>query len=78
MGNRPSQDSIILEHLKGNSVGITSIEAFSEYGITRLSAVIFRLRKAGHNIVAEDMSVVNRYGTTVHFSRYKLIEGGEA
>lgn len=78
MSTKYTQDRAILEHLKNNSVGITSIEAFELYGITRLSAIIFRLRKAGHIIVSNDLTTVNRYGHTVRYSRYTLIEGSES
>ena len=42
----------VLEHLK-NHVGITSMEAIDLYGATRLSAIIFNLRKYGYNIKSQ-------------------------
>ena len=45
-----SQSKLILKHLQVHKT-ITSMEAISLYGATRLSAIIFDLRKAGHNIV---------------------------
>ena len=53
---------------------ITSWEAFKELGVTRLSAVIFNLRKDGHEITSWSETVTNRYGDKVSFSRYRLIE----
>lgn len=67
-----TQDDRILRHLKENK-SITSWEAIREYGITRLSAVIFRLRKAGHSIENEIVYARNRYDEPVHFVRYKLV-----
>ena len=43
MKKQITQDDRVLRHLEEND-GITSWEAIKEYGITRLSAVIFRLR----------------------------------
>lgn len=49
---------------------ITSFEAFSDSGITRLSAVVFDLRKEGYNIQSETIGRKNRYGELAHFSKY--------
>ena len=38
-----TQTDVILEHLK-NYGTITSMEAFDLYGVTRLAAIIYRLR----------------------------------
>lgn len=65
-----TQDSIVLNHLKDKS--ITSMEAIKEYGITRLSAVVCRLRKGGYNIVGESIPVTNRFGRVVYVTRYTL------
>ena len=66
-----TQDDRILKHLKEND-GITTWLAIKEYGVTRLSAVIFRLRKRGFNIKNEWVYARNRYGEPVHFAKYKL------
>ena len=44
MQPRRTQNQLILSELKSNPTGISSIEAFSKYGITRLSARIYDLR----------------------------------
>ena len=54
---------------------ITSWSAIREFGITRLSAVIFNLRKDGWNIENEWEHTTNRYGDAVKYVRYKLIKG---
>lgn len=52
---------------------ITSWEAFGEFGITRLSAIIFNLRhKDGLDIVSKAETRKNRYGEKVTFERYSL------
>lgn len=63
---------LILEHLKNNE-GITSIQAFELYGATRLSAVIFNLRKYGYIIQNDWKTGKDRYGNSCRFVQYKLI-----
>lgn len=53
---------------------ITSYEAFRELGVTRLSAVIFSLKKLGYEFKTENEHSKNRYGDKVVFSRYYLVE----
>ena len=60
----------ILNHL--NQYGsITSWEAIREYGITRLSAVIYELRKE-YNIVSTFETTKNRYGDKISYAKYIL------
>lgn len=66
-----TQDDRVLRHLQDND-GITSWEAIKEYGITRLSAVIFRLRKK-YTITNEWVYARNRYDEPVKFVRYRLV-----
>ena len=51
---------------------ISSLEAFKELGVTRLSAVIFNLARDGYQIDRRTEHAVNRYGNPVHFTRYSL------
>ena len=55
---------------------ITSLEAFRDLGVTRLSGVIFDLRKT-HAIGAKTEKTRNRYGESRSYSRYYLKEGAE-
>ena len=68
-----TQEQRILKHLKENG-SITSWEAIMEYGITRISARIFELRKQGYKITNERISTKNRYGDNVSYVNYKLEE----
>lgn len=68
-----TQREAILKVLKSGDT-ISSMEAFAEFGITRLSAIIFDLRKRGYDITSTDEKTTNRFGGTVVFSRYKLEE----
>lgn len=71
-----NQTQMILKHLQKNK-GITSMEAISEYGITRLASRIHELRESGHNIQNFWEESVNRYGVKVKYVRYVLIKKKE-
>lgn len=58
----------VLRHLKQYK-SITSFEAFTEYGATRLSAIIFVLRKK-HIINDEWIVRTNRFGDDVRTNRF--------
>lgn len=60
----------ILEHLQEQG-HITSMEAWSQYHITRLAAVIFKLRKMGYNITTYDCVGRNEYGV-YNYADYRL------
>ena len=49
---------------------ITSMEAIELYGETRLSAIIFNLRKKGYNIVNMNETGIDRYGNECRYVRY--------
>lgn len=68
-----SQKTRVLNHLKDFG-SITSWEAFQDYGITRLSAVIFDLKhKDGIPVdCSEKITRRNRYDEKVSFTKYKL------
>ena len=66
-----TQTDMVLEYLKENET-ITTWQAYELFGITRLSAKIFDLRKMGYNISSNNTTKVNRYGRKVTFSTYRL------
>ena len=49
---------------------ITSWEAIKEYGATRLSAIIFNLRKRGMEIDTEMVEFTDRFGDKSRFGKY--------
>lgn len=51
---------------------ITSFEAFKDLGVTRLSAVIFDMKKDGVEIYGKMETCKNRYGDAVSYKRYSL------
>ena len=52
--------------------GITSMEAIKQFGATRLSAIIFKLRKKGYNIETVKCEGTDRFGNKMQFARYYL------
>lgn len=66
-----SQRDDIIRHLMTEG-SITAWEAIKEYGSTRLSAIVYELRKQGWNIESEMVTAKNRYGNPVTFARYRF------
>ena len=66
-----SQNDAILKHLESHT-GITSMEAFKLYGITRLSARIHDLKERGHKISTVDREVDKGDGKKTRFCEYRL------
>lgn len=61
----------IIRHL--NDYGsITTLDAFNEYGITRLASRICDLRKSGYDINKRFETSYNRYGEKVSYIRYSM------
>ena len=67
-----TQLSEVLRYLQTHKRGITQVQAFELFGATRLSDIIFRLRKLGWDIVTESVTAKNRYGHTTTYARYRL------
>ena len=51
---------------------ITTFDAFTDLGITRLASRIHDLRTMGYKIKVERVSKKNRYGESVTFNKYSL------
>lgn len=70
--NKITKSSQVKTHLleKGKIDTWTAIEL---YGATRLSALIFNLRRRGYNIVSQPASVKDRNGNLCNFVVYILI-----
>ena len=77
MKKTTNKSQLVKEHLltKGK---ITSWEAIQEYGATRLSDIIFRLRKSGYNILTNNIAFTDRYGNTGQYAEYVYIGGQNA
>ena len=64
-----NQHDEIKWHLQQNS-SITSWEAIKNYGITRLAAIIFNLRKEGFTIVSNKEIVKKKFGREITVVTY--------
>lgn len=71
MKNHKGNVGRVLEYLKTHK-GITSMQAFELFGATRLSSIIFILRKE-YKIESVEREGKNRFGTKVRFDEYQLI-----
>lgn len=71
MKKRINKTQLVLDHLEKYGT-ITSLEAIELYGATRLSSIIYNLRKRGHKIVTEDMPFTDRFGTKSICGKYIL------
>lgn len=70
--NKTNKTEEVLKHLKEHG-SITSIEAIEQYGATRLSAIIYKLRKRGFNIETITIPFTDRYGTKSQYGKYILV-----
>lgn len=73
MGKRKemTQEDRVLQFMKDTG-SITSWQAIQQFGITRLSAKIFNLRREGYEITNKTIFSKNRYGEPIHFVEYQL------
>lgn len=63
----------ILRHLKDYG-SINPLEALGQYGIMRLASRITDLKRRGYLISKETKKSKNRYGETVRYAEYRLVE----
>ena len=61
----------VIDWLKTHA-SISSMEAIQSFGATRLSAIIFNLRKRGYDIEAVTCEGTDRFGNKMTFARYYL------
>lgn len=57
---------------------ITPMDAIMDYGIMRLGARIFELKKSGVDIKTRIVKGKNRFGETTHFAEYRLEDRANA
>jgi hypothetical protein len=69
-----NQRKEVLNHLQTKG-SITSVEAIQNYGATRLSSIIFDLRKLGYNVITEMTDGYTRYGEHCQYATYRLKDG---
>lgn len=59
----------VLEYLKKNK-SMTSLDAINLCCATRLSDIIYRLRKKGYNIITKDEEMIDQFGSSCDYARY--------
>lgn len=70
-GDRMTQKDMVLDYIRDFG-SITPMDAFRDLGITRLAAVVCKLRREGHDIHKEREHALNRYGQNVRYVRYSF------
>jgi len=68
-----TQTNEVLKHLKKHR-SITSLEAINKFGATRLSSIIFRLRKRGYDIRTVMCNTKTRYGADAAYAKYTYVK----
>lgn len=69
-----TQKDMVLDYM--NQYGsISTLEAFRDLGITRLSARIFELKEKGIRIGSKWTTAKNRFGKKVAFMTYYIEQG---
>ena len=71
-----NKTTAVLDHMKEHG-SITQMEAIELFGATRLSAIVFNLRRKGHDIETVTMGTTDRYGHAVNYAKYVLHEKEE-
>ena len=72
-GKPPTQVEDLIAYLKEWDHGITSFEAYSELGITQLTARISEARKKGHEFTRTWEKRHARNGRPIKVKRYRLV-----
>ena len=70
---KPTQNMRLFDYLSTGRT-ITPLEAWTELGIYRLSARIYDLRNAGHDITSRITGVYNRFGEVFMVAEYQLVK----
>lgn len=64
-----TQQERVLEYLQSGKK-ITTLNAFKELGITRLAARIYELKRDGHEVKKNTITVVNRFNENCGIAEY--------
>lgn len=70
---KPTQCDRVLQYIKDFG-SITTLQAFTDIGCTRLASRICDLRQQGYLIKDKTETGKNRYGETTHYKRYYIEE----
>ena len=64
-----TQYDMVLNYLKVYGK-ISPLEAYKEFAVLRLSAIIYEMRKDGYNIETKYTTSKNRFGASVTYATY--------
>ena len=70
---RLTKTKMVKNHLQRGET-ITSLEAINLYSATRLSAIIFSLRRQGLDIVTLPITIKDMFGNSTTYAQYKLLD----
>ena len=70
---KPTQNMRLFDYLSTGKT-ITPLEAWSELGIYRLSARVYDLRMAGHDVTSRITGVSNRFGEVFRVAEYRFVD----
>ena len=68
---KPTQCERIVQYMKDFG-SITTLQAFTDLGCTRLASRVTDLKRQGYDIKSEFVSGKNRYDETVSYKKYYL------
>ena len=68
---KETQHDRVLQYMKDFG-SITTLDAFRDLGITKLTTRISEMRRMGMAIIGTPETVENRYGDRCHIKRYML------
>lgn len=71
---RVTKTDKVKDYLEKHPRGLTSLEAIRLFGATRLSDIVYRLKKRGMRISSTTIPVQDRDGFTCYVSVYRLEE----
>lgn len=69
-----TQKKMVLDYITEFG-SITPLDAFRDLGVTRLSAIVFRMRDEGHDIDKAIEIGENRFGNRTRYARYSFGKG---
>lgn len=76
MSEKQTQCQWILTHFE-NGGSLTHLEAEKLYSVLRLAARVSDLRRRGHNIKGDMVTVKNKYGQNCRVKRYYMGSGSD-
>ena len=68
---KPTQCERIIQYMRDFG-SITTLQAFTDLGCTRLASRVADLKRQGYDIKSEFVSGKNRYDETVSYKKYYL------